>query len=199
MKKYTIIAGINGTGKSSFTGVLKTLTNDLGIIIDVDKLAVEHGGNNLKAGRTALAQMNDFCSRGITFTQETTLCGNRTEKTVRLARENGYTIRLYYIGLNSSEESLKRIKNRVEKGGHNIPEEDVKRRYAIRFEALRRILPYCDEVYFYDNDNGFVQVAEYRNGEMICTVPVAPRWLKELTQDLEKVNVLDEEEELNIE
>ena len=39
MKSFTIIGGVNGVGKSSFTGVLKELTNDLGIIIDVNNAA----------------------------------------------------------------------------------------------------------------------------------------------------------------
>ena len=44
MKTYTIIAGVNGAGKSSLTGSLKYQRRDLGKIIDVDKLAVQHGG-----------------------------------------------------------------------------------------------------------------------------------------------------------
>lgn len=45
MKIHTIIGGVNGVGKSSFIGVLKELTTDLGIIIDTDKLAAELGGD----------------------------------------------------------------------------------------------------------------------------------------------------------
>jgi len=45
MKMYTIIGGVNGVGKSSFTGVLKERTTDLGVIIDVDKITAELGGN----------------------------------------------------------------------------------------------------------------------------------------------------------
>ena len=44
MKTYTIIGGVNGTGKSSLTGVLKAQTNDLGRIIDVDKITAQNGG-----------------------------------------------------------------------------------------------------------------------------------------------------------
>lgn len=52
MKIYTIVAGVNGTGKSSLTGALKAERSDLGCIIDVDKLTVQHG-DYLTAGRAA--------------------------------------------------------------------------------------------------------------------------------------------------
>ena len=47
MKIYTIIGGVNGVGKSSFTGVLKERSTDLGMIVDVDKITAELGGNAL--------------------------------------------------------------------------------------------------------------------------------------------------------
>ena len=50
MRTYTIIGGVNGVGKSSFTGVLKERCTDLGIIIDVDKITAELGGNALAGG-----------------------------------------------------------------------------------------------------------------------------------------------------
>lgn len=103
----------------------------------------------------------------VSFTQETTLAGYRTERTAKEAKEAGYYIRLFYVGLDTVQESLKRIQNRVEKGGHDIPPDDVKRRFSGRFEALAKVLPYCDEAIFFDNDNGFREVGEYRNGELV--------------------------------
>lgn len=179
MKIYTIIAGVNGTGKSSLTGALKAERTDLGCIVDVDKLTTQCG-NYLNAGREAVARINSYIERGISFTQETTLSGVRTEHTIKRAKEAGYYIRLYYIGLDSAAESLKRIANRVSKGGHNIPPEDVKRRFSRRFEALTRVLPYCDEVTLFDNENGFVEVAEYQNGELLPKGNYYPKWLDEL-------------------
>lgn len=143
MKTYTIIGGVNGAGKSSLTGVLKSRMNDLGII--VDKMSI--GKSPVEGGKEAI---DDCLDKGVNFTQETTLSGHRTERTVRRAKEQGYYIRLFYVGLDTVNESLKRI------------------------------LPYCDEAVFYDNDNGFVEVAVYRNGEIIPTVENRPQWLQEL-------------------
>jgi len=181
MPIFTIIGGVNGCGKSSFTGVLKQTRNDLGIIIDVDKIAKENDNNNLFAGKLAISKINELINKGVNLTQETTLSGFRNEKIIRFAKENQYQIRLYYIGLNSAQESIERIKNRVKRGGHSIPEEDVIRRFNSRFDSLFKILPYCDEAYFFDNDNGFTEVGEYKNGEIILTKETD--WLKALIHE----------------
>lgn len=182
MKTYTIIGGVNGTGKSSLTGVLKTQTTDLGIIIDVDKITAQNGGNVIEGGKIALERIKSCLSKGVCFTQETTLSGRKTEATAAEAKERGYYVRLYYVGLDTPEECLSRIENRVKRGGHNIREADVLRRFAGRWEAVSKVLPYCDEARFFDNDNGFVEVAEYRNGELLANGSYCPAWLTELQE-----------------
>ena len=116
----------------------------------------------------------------IFFTQESTLAGHYTEKVARQAREAGYYIRLYYVGLDSPEESVRRIENRVRRGGHDIPADIVERRFRERWDNLAAVLPYCDEAVFLDNDNGFVEVAVYENGELLVKGDRRPAWLTEL-------------------
>lgn len=184
MKIYTIIGGVNGTGKSSLTGVLKTQTTDLGIIIDVDKITAQNGGSAVMGGKIALERINDCLCKDISFTQETTLSGHRTEQTAAKAKAQGYHVRLYYVGLDTMEESLARIENRVRRGGHDIRDEDVQRRFAARWESVSKVLPYCDEAHFFDNDNGFKEVAEYTNGELIIKGDSRPNWIRELNSYL---------------
>ena len=186
MRMYTIIGGVNGVGKSSFTGLLKEQRSDLGIIIDVDRITAELGGNALAGGKAALKKIQDCIDKGVSFTQETTLSGRKTEATARQVKDLGYCVRLFYIGLDSAEESLSRIENRIKRGGHDIPRDDVIRRFAGRWEAVAKVLPYCDEADFYDNDNGFVLVAEYRNGELRTIGTRRPAWLIELQEYLDK-------------
>ena len=168
MKLYTLIGGVDGCGKPSLAGILQAERFDLGTVLDGDRPST----------------IDECLEKGISFTQETTLSGARTERTICRAKERGYTIRLYYIGLDTMEESLGRIRNRVAKGGHDIPREDVERRFQSRFADVLRVLPYCDEARFFDNDNGFVEVAEYRNGELIPRVSNPPRWLRELRDNM---------------
>lgn len=177
MKKYTIIGGVNGAGKSSLTGVLCSSFSDLGIIVDTDNITAKLGGDKLRGGKRAVEIIDDCLEKGVNFTQETTLSGKKTLRTIIRAKEKDYFIRLYYVGVSTAEESVLRIKNRVRKGGHSIPDEDVLRRFEKRFEDLAKILPYCDEVHFYDNENGFTEVGEYRNGNIIVPDGYVPDWI----------------------
>ncbi len=178
--RYTIIGGVNGTGKSSFTGVIRAEKDDLGIILDIDKLNAENNGNKIAGGKIASVKINECLKNGYSFTQETTLSGNKTVRTAKAARDLGYTVKLYYIGLDTAAESLKRIKNRVEKGGHDIPEEIVQKRFENRFKSLKAVLPYCNNAVFYDNSNGFTEVAEYKNGRICIKTENIPEWINEL-------------------
>lgn len=184
MKVYTIVGGVNGTGKSSLTGALKARAADLGVIIDVDRITALAGVSPIQGGRIALKRISDCLSKRVSFTQETTLSGRKTERTAAKAKELGYTVRLYYVGLDTPEECLARIANRVRRGGHDIPENDVKRRFAGRWEAVSKVLPYCDEGHFFDNDNGFAEAAEYKNGELVLMGAEQPRWVLELADYL---------------
>ena len=70
MKVFTIIAGVNGTGKSSFTGALKPQTNDLGVVIDVDKITATHGLTALESGKIAVSRIRECLETGVNFTQK---------------------------------------------------------------------------------------------------------------------------------
>lgn len=177
MKKYTIIGGVNGVGKSSLTGVLHGIYSDLGIVVDADSITAKLGGDRINGGKKAVGLIADCLEKSVNFTQETTLSGKKTLQTITHAKELDYFIRLYYVGVSTAEESVLRIKNRVRKGGHNIPERDVLRRFESRFEDLKKVLPYCDEVHFYDNENGFAEVGEYRNGSVILFGEYVPEWI----------------------
>ena len=60
MKTYTIIAGVNGAGKSSLTGVLRTEITNLGKIIDVDKIIAKYNGNMIEGGKTPYLNSKDL-------------------------------------------------------------------------------------------------------------------------------------------
>lgn len=179
MNNYVIVAGADGTGKSSLRGVLEGQNVLLGHIIDADAIAKENNFDNIKAGKKAIEEINYCLENNLSFTQETTLAGYRTVRTIKQARKQGYYITMYYVGLSSMEESIDRIINRVRKGGHNIPIDDVKRRYEKRISSLSRVIPLCDEVIFYDNENGFIKVAEIKNNKFQYFNGYKPKWLVE--------------------
>ena len=183
MKIYTIIAGVNGAGKSSFTGSLKYQRSDMGVIIDTDKITAEqYDGDEYEGGKAAIEKIQACLQSGVNFSQETTLAGGYTKRVALAARDAGYYVRMFYIGLDTIQESRRRIQNRVEKGGHDIAAADIERRFRGRIAALTKLLPFCDEVIFFDNINGFVEVGEYRNGEITQRGPSCPAWLEEIQQ-----------------
>lgn len=85
MRVYTIIGGVNGTGKSSLTGVLRAQRNDLGVIVDVDRITAQAGVSPIEGGKIAIRRIDDCLEKGISFTQESTLSGYRTAQTAAKA------------------------------------------------------------------------------------------------------------------
>lgn len=80
MNNYILVAGLDGTGKSSLRGVLEGQGAPLGHIIDADAIAKENNFDNLRAGKQAVSEIQFCLENNISFTQETTLSGHRRKK-----------------------------------------------------------------------------------------------------------------------
>lgn len=182
MKIYTLIGGVNGAGKSSLTGSMRYTRSDFGVVVDPDMLTVQCGGDEYEGGKLAVERIENALKDGVNFTQETTLSGGYPKRLCKRAKEAGYYIRLFYVGLDTVDESIRRIQNRVKRGGHDIPTKDVEARFSHRFEDVLKILPYCDEAKFFDNDNGFVLVGEYYSGQILPVGTYRPAWFDELLE-----------------
>ena len=96
------------------------------------------------------------------------------------AKEKGYRIELYYVGLESADLAVERVKYRVQNGGHGIPEIDIRKRYYKSFEQLKKIITYCDKIELYDNTVSFRAIAVYENGEWILIDDNIPEWCKKI-------------------
>ena len=167
MKTCTIIGGIDGVGKSSLLGVLRAVRTDLGLVVgEKEKAASERIETALK--------------NGVNCSYETTLHGDFPKELCRRAKDAGYYVRLYYLGLDSVDENLLRVKNRVKNGGSNAEPQAVQNQYAHRFDDLTAILPYCDSADFYDNYNGFVLVARKADGHIEPVGTYCPQWITQL-------------------
>ena len=181
IKRYIIFAGVNGAGKST----LYQTNNQLLDMprINVDEIVREYGDwqnikNVISAGKIALRKINNFFDNNISFNQETTLCGKSILKNIKRAVDLGYKIELYYVGLDSVETAIQRVKIRVEAGGHGIPEKDIERRYYESLKQLKIILPLCDRVEIYDNTKVFTKVAGFEKGNCIMKCNEIPNWSK---------------------
>ena len=113
--------------------------------------------------RIAVDKINRCIQSGTSFNQETTLSGISIVKTIQAAKEQGFFVKMFYIGLESSELAIERVAKRVTEGGHGIKEEDIRRRYEASLKMLKEIAPLCDSVAFFDNTVRYKKVANLNN------------------------------------
>ena len=109
-----------------------------------------------------LLRIRYLLQRGEDFGIETTLATRTLLKTVKIAQEAGYYVTVLYFWLNSPDLAVKRVKARVAAGGHNIPEETVRRRYRVGIGYFfHDYAPICDRWILADNSKvPFKVVAE---------------------------------------
>lgn len=182
--KYTIFAGVNGAGKTSLSQILRKY-EDLGERINVDEIVAGQGSwtDNLlqiKASRQAMAMMSDCLNKGITFHQETTLASSTILRQVKKAKDAGYLIQLYYVGVENLQTAVHRVHRRVEKGGHGVDEKLIQQRFEKLPETLRNIMPLADHAFFYDNTVKFKQIAYVRKNILVDYDFDLPVWFWEI-------------------
>jgi predicted ABC-type ATPase len=157
MPTLYIIAGCNGAGKTTASYTIlpemlncKEFVNADSIALGIspfqpDKVAFE-------AGRVMLQRIDQLINDKVNFAFETTLSTKSYKETIKKARQKGYKIMLLYFWIDSPKLAIDRIKKRVEKGGHHIPDTIVKRRYKRGLENLFSIfIPLCDYWLIIDN------------------------------------------------
>jgi len=104
---------------------------------------------------------------GVNFNQETTLSGKSIIKNIEKARRKGFYVVMNYIGVDNPDIAKERVRIRVLKGGHGIPEEAIERRYYESLDNLKNVLDLCNEINIYDNTNKFRHVAYMCNGKIM--------------------------------
>jgi len=186
MKKYILFAGVNGAGKSTL--YQSQTFNPTVQRINTDEIIREFGKwynppDIIAAGKIVIKRFGEYIENGITFSQETTLCGKSILKNIQRAKKEGYLIEMHYVGVDSVEIAKERIKKRVENGGHGIPDKDVERRYIASFENLRQVMEDIDLVAFYDNTETFRRIAIYRKGSIVRLSKTVPFWFEKYVLD----------------
>jgi predicted ABC-type ATPase len=153
-----VLAGVNGAGKSSIIGA--TIRDKGGEYYNPDEAAREIMAANPGLGQTeanaaAWEQGRKLLERaieqGLDFTFETTLGGNTMPRLLAEAAKRGVEIHVFFVGLGSALVHLERVRQRVRAGGHDIPEDVVRRRYRHSLINLVTLLPVLTELRVYDN------------------------------------------------
>ena len=141
-KQLYIIAGANGSGKSTFAGILLN-KKDLEFL-NANNIAKEISPDAINsvpisAGKIYFKRLNEYLQNDKSFAVESTLSGNNIIRIIKEARKRNYKIMLIYAFLQNCTDCIARVQNRVKNGGHNVPQEDIIRRY------YKSIIKFWDE------------------------------------------------------
>jgi predicted ABC-type ATPase len=145
-----IIAGCNGAGKTTASFTILPEMLDCKEFVNADEIAkglspFQPENVSFQAGRIMIERIEELLSNKVDFAFETTLTTLSYVNTIKLAKELGYTITLLYFWLNDVNLAIERVKNRVSEGGHNIPEETIRRRYYRGMYNLKsKFIAICD-------------------------------------------------------
>ena len=164
MPKLYIIAGCNGAGKT--TASYAVLPEMLGCkeFVNADEIAKGLSPFNpesvaIEAGRLMLQRMDDLLSEGSDFAFETTLSTRSYVKFIEGAQAKGYFVTLLYFWFPTPEQAIERVATRVREGGHNIPSDVIRRRYANGIKNLTALyIPLCNYWAIYDNSSADEQI-----------------------------------------
>lgn len=153
-----VLAGTNGAGKSSIAGAM--LLRQRVEYFNPDEaarriLAANPGISQTQANSAAWHEGRRLLERTIAerldFAFETTLGGHTITDLLERASARGIEVRIWYVGLNSPQLHIARVRSRVKKGGHDIPEPRIHERYDASRLNLIRLLPGLSELWVYDN------------------------------------------------
>ena len=192
MKKiFYLFAGVNGAGKSTLYNSEK-LDNDIknSIRINTDEIVKKIGiwknnSDQIRAAKIAINLRNECFQYDKSFNEETTLTGKTILKTINKAKELGYELQLFYVGVNNPEIAKERIKIRVEKGGHNIENDVVEKRYYESLTNLKGIISKFDKVYLYDNSKKYKNIFSFSNNKILFKSNESISWAKEVIEIIE--------------
>jgi predicted ABC-type ATPase len=172
-KNIYVIAGPNGSGKTTFaTQFLPDFVNCPNFVnADLIAMGLAPFGPEraaLKAGKLVLQQIKDYSGKGADFAFETTLSGKSYYNTLKLLKNSGYGLHLFFLWIPSPELSIARIRDRVAQGGHHVPSEDVRRRFG---RGIKNFLGLYEKLFdtwmLYDNSGPApVLIAKRKNGNM---------------------------------
>lgn len=202
-----VLAGTNGAGKSSLMGAMLLQQG-------VDYFDPDHAARRVLSANPEISQLEAnsaawhegrrLLERAITekldFAFETTLGGKTIVNLLDRALAEGIEVRIWYVGLDSVERHIARVRSRVAHGGHDIPEARIRERYVQSRLNLIRLLPRLTELILYDNS----KEADPRTGRVpepdlilhliqgrvheTCALARVPEWAKPILAAALKLN-----------
>lgn len=155
--KVIVIAGPNGAGKTTFAREFLPHEADCPAFVNADLIAAGLAPfapetAAVRAGRVMLQELARHFAGRRSFAFESTLAGRGYVQHIRAWKAAGYRVKLIFPRLNSPEEAIARVAQRVRQGGHHVPEATIRRRFSAGRENFERwYAPLVDAWALYDN------------------------------------------------
>ena len=154
-----VIAGPNGAGKTTLAPFL--LRDELRVLeyVNADPIALglsgfDPGSVALQAGRVMLNRLHELAEQRKTFAFETTLAAKHYGGWIKKLGDNGYALQLMFLWLQSPELAVQRVRERVNAGGHDVPEQVIRRRYVAGLRNFSKLYqPLANTWAVYDNSD----------------------------------------------
>ncbi|MBL8510429.1 MAG: zeta toxin family protein [Betaproteobacteria bacterium] len=155
--RVIIIAGPNGAGKTTFAREFLPYEADCPVFVNADLIAAglspfSPSAAAFQAGRLMLQELERHFKARKSFAFETTLSGRAYLQQIKHWQVAGYHVKLIFLQLVSADEAVARVAQRVRQGGHDIPEDVIRRRYSIGLDNFNQLYaPAVDVWTLYDN------------------------------------------------
>jgi predicted ABC-type ATPase len=173
-----LIAGPNGVGKTTYAfRHIRRVSGSVNFV-NLDEIArglspLKPDAQQMRAARTALAMQAAFIDRGESFSLETTLSGLTYLGLVARARAAGYRVHLQFFSVPDVDVSIARVRKRVARGGHDVPEADIRRRYGRAYANFFRYADVVDDWLIWEN--GASRAYPVARGQAGCIDPRSVR------------------------
>jgi predicted ABC-type ATPase len=157
MPEIFVFGGCNGSGKSTLANKILAYLKPSPEFINADVIAAQLNPNDvdaaaITASRLMLERINNLANQKVDFAFETTLAARSFARFLKKCKCEGYKINLTYVWLDSPALAIERVARRVASGGHNIPQDIIRRRYQRGKDNFWKLYaPIADYWIVYDN------------------------------------------------
>jgi predicted ABC-type ATPase len=170
-RKIIIVAGPNGAGKTTFARQFLPREADCPAFINADLIAAglspfRPEAAELRAGRILLAEISSMVARRESFAFESTLAGRGYARSIPRWQAAGYHVKIVFLSLPDAELAIARVAARVAQGGHDVPEDAIRRRFKTGLDNFRRIYRLLADAWvLYDNSGAQPVLLEWGETE----------------------------------
>jgi len=169
--KCYILAGPNGAGKTTFANEFLPIEAECLNFINADLIAqglspFQPGKMAIEAGRLMIKNIAECTKKNDSFAFETTLSGKGYVKKITEWKKMGYEIIIYFLKIPSVDFAIERVKLRVARGGHNIPESVIRRRFKRSWENFNLLYkPLADSWIVFDTSGHIPVIIDEKGNE----------------------------------